>query len=300
MVSSTQQRVLIIDGDPYAFKAALANEFSIDDGDGWIMAACHIDQAVARTVHELKQLAEQFSAQIVFCWSGLQNPCFRHQLGEYKAKRKTAVRPLGIQEIKTALAAHFESYWLPNIEADDVIGILATDPTFKPGCEKVIVSIDKDLKTIPGLFFNPDKMDAPEHRTQQQADLFFYAQAIAGDIADGYTGAPGFGMQTAEKLLKAGHAVETYTHTLTRGVRKGQQEERRREVPAANHWETVVSCYEAAGLNEEDALLNARMARILTADLWNASSQQPVLWRPDLAMLNSTQPKAEPQAQTQG
>jgi len=71
-------------------------------------------------------------------------------------------------------------------------------------------------------------------------------------------------------------------------------------VPAANHWETVVSCYEAAGLTEEDALLNARMARILTADLWNASTQRPVLWRPDLGALNNKKRNAEQQVQKQG
>lgn len=275
-----QKRVLILDGDPYAFKAALLNEFSIDDGDGWLMAACHIQIAIAFTIHEIEKLAEHLNAEVVFCWSGENKKYFRHDLGSYKQNRSLSVRPLGVHQVKEALAAHFEDVWLPNIEADDVIGILATDPEFKPGYEKIIVSIDKDLKTIPGLFLNPDKMESPVLRTQEEANIFFLSQAIAGDITDGFTGAPGFGMMTAEKLLREGKAIESYTHTLTRGARKGQTEERRREVTALSPWETVVSCYEFAGLDESDALLNARMARILTADLWDKETQTPILWRP--------------------
>lgn len=276
-----KKRVLIIDGDPYAFKAALLNEYSIDDGDGWIMAACHIRKAVALTIHEIEKLAKRLEAEIVFCWSGDNKKYFRHDLGSYKQNRSLSVRPLGVREVKEALADHFEDYWLPNTEADDVIGILATDPEYKPGYEKIIVSIDKDLKTIPGLFLNPDKMEKPVLRTKEDANIFFLSQAIAGDLTDGFSGAPGFGMSTAEKLLRDGKAIESYTHTLTRGVRKGQTEERRREVPAVNPWETVVSCYEFVGLDEEDALLNARMARILTADLWDKKTQTPILWRPE-------------------
>lgn len=276
-----QKRILIIDGDPYAFKAALLNEFSIDDGDGWLMSACHIQKAVAFAIHEIENLAQRLKAEIVFCWSGENKTYFRHELGSYKQNRKLSVRPLGVKQIKEALAAHFKDAWLPNIEADDVIGILATEPGFKPGYEKIIVSIDKDLKTIPGLFLNPDKMKKPMLRTQEDANIFFLSQAIAGDITDGFTGAPGFGMATAEKLLREEKAVESYIYTLTRGVRKGQTEERRREIHAASPWETVVSCYTFAGLDEDDALLNARMARILTADLWDKETQTPKLWRPE-------------------
>jgi len=37
------------------------------------------------------------------------------------------------------------------------------------------------------------------------------------------------------------------------------------------------------------------MARILTADLWSASTQRPVLWRPDLGALNDKKRNAEQQ-----
>lgn len=277
----SKKRVLILDGDPYAFKAAIRSEFTLDAGDGWHVAQTNIKLAFADARDQIETLAEQLKADaVVFCWGGKNKKYFRHDLGSYKAERKASVRPLCVPEIKDLLAEYFESVWLPGLEGDDVIGILMTDETFYPDYEKICVSIDKDLKTIPGLFLNPDKMDEPVYRSPEDCEIFFLSQAIAGDITDGYTGAPGFGMVTAEKLLRNMTGVESYDHVFTRGARKGETETRRREVPVDNLWQVVTSCYEYVGLEESDALLNARMARILTADLWDAKNQTVKLWEP--------------------
>ena len=265
-----QKTALILDGDPYAFKAAITNEGAFRFDDNVAVAFQDIDAAVASAAYEIDLLVKRFKADVVaFCWSGENRKYFRHDLGSYKAERKASVRPLCVKEIKEELAKKYRSEWRPNLEGDDVIGILMTDPEYLPGYRKIAISIDKDLKTIPGLYFNPDKMDDPVERSVEECEIFFLSQAIAGDITDGYSGAPGFGMKTAEALLREGVKLETYEHTLTRGARKGQIETRTRKIPAENAWETVVSCYESTGLDESDALLNARMARILTADLWD-------------------------------
>lgn len=277
-----KKRVLILDGDPYAFKSAVKHEEAVDWGDNIFTAHVDVNLATADAESQINDLKESLKADaVVFCYGGPNKKYFRHDLGSYKSERKVSIRPLCLKEVKEELASRFESVWLPDLEGDDVIGILMTDPEFYPGYEKIAVSIDKDLKTIPGLYLNPDKMDEPVERTPEECEIFFLSQAIAGDITDGYTGAPGFGMATAEKLLRKGVGVEKYLHTLTRGPRKGEQEERTREVPVDSLWDVVVSCYESTGLEEEDALLNARMARILTADLWDKENQKPILWSPD-------------------
>ncbi|MCO7225753.1 hypothetical protein NH399_15750 [Pleionea sp. CnH1-48] len=168
----------------------------------------------------------------------------------------------------------------PKLEGDDIIGILMTEPRYKQGYEKIAVSIDKDIQTIPGLFFNPDKDASPRLITEQDADNFFYAQCIAGDITDGYFGAPNFGMGTAQRLLKEMKKVELYEHTLTRGKRKGETELRRREVSCGDPWEIVLSTYSVNNLSEEVALLNARMARILRASDWDNEKKEVILWTP--------------------
>lgn len=272
--------ILILDGDPYAFKAAIMAEEAVDWGDGIFTAHTDVDKAVAEAISQIDTLAERLDAEVVFCWSGPQRKYFRHDLGSYKAERKAQVRPLCVPEIKERLADHYESVWLPDLEGDDVIGILMTAPGYKRKYQKIAVSIDKDLKTIPGLFLNPDKMKEPVERSPEECEIFFLSQAIAGDLTDGFTGAPGFGMKTAEALLRKRCGVEKYAHTLTRGPRKGEVEERTREVPVDRLWDVVVSCYESVGLDESDALLNARMARILTSDLWDRATEKPILWSP--------------------
>ena len=45
-------------------------------------------------------------------------------------------------------------------------------------------------------------------------------------------------------------------------------------------WSPVVAAYEKAGLTEEDALRQARLARILRWSDWNAEKKAPILWAP--------------------
>ena len=42
----------------------------------------------------------------------------------------------------------------------------------------------------------------------------------------------------------------------------------------------VVETFEEKGLTEADALVNARLARILTTDDFNHDKQDPILWTP--------------------
>jgi DNA polymerase-1 len=45
-------------------------------------------------------------------------------------------------------------------------------------------------------------------------------------------------------------------------------------------WQTVVNTYEKAGMTEEDALLNARMAFILRDGYYNKETKEIKLWTP--------------------
>ena len=46
-------------------------------------------------------------------------------------------------------------------------------------------------------------------------------------------------------------------------------------------WATVVKAFTDKGLTEEDALLNARLARILTIEDYDTEQQEPKLWTPE-------------------
>ena len=132
------------------------------------------------------------------------------------------------------------------LEADDLMGL-------NSGPSTVIVSDDKDMLTIAGLHYQPRKPAKGIFSiTYKEADYLLYTQILTGDRTDGYTGIPGVGPKKAEKILEAGGVC----------------------------WRTILKAYEDYGLHEEDALITARLARILRPGEYNWTENQPILWCP--------------------
>lgn len=145
------------------------------------------------------------------------------------------------------MEAQFECFERPTLEGDDVLGILATSSKIVKG-EKVIVTIDKDLKTIPGLHYNTNKPELGVYTiTEEEADYWHLFQTLTGDPSDGYSGCPGIGPKKAQELLA--------------------------ESPS---WETVERAFEKVGLGKAQAKVQAQMARILRAQDWNFKMRIPV------------------------
>jgi DNA polymerase-1 len=163
-----------------------------------------------------------------------------------------------LSTVKEYLADYYDSFIRPKLEADDVMGILATNPIIITG-DKVIVSSDKDMRTIPAKVYNPNR---PELGIQtisvDDADRFHLWQTITGDTTDGYAGAKGVGKDSvySEDVL----AAETLTEA----------------------WEVVWDAYSSKGLTEEDAIIQARCARILRHEDYNYKDKEPILWEPPL------------------
>jgi DNA polymerase-1 len=126
------------------------------------------------------------------------------------------------------------------------MGILATNPHSKT--QKIIVSQDKDMKTIPTQVWDGKDLVTI---TEGEANYRHLYQTLIGDAADGYKGCPGVGPVKATKLLDADPT-----------------------------WATVVAAYTKAGLTEADALTQARLARILRWSDWDAEKKEPILWTP--------------------
>lgn len=162
----------------------------------------------------------------------------------YKSKRKP--KPVCYLGVKRFVLENYECSYLPTLEGDDVLGIMAGLLSY---C--VIVSGDKDLKTIAGTHYNHQKAELYTV-TPEEADKYFLMQCLAGDVTDGYPGVPGFGKVTALKFLDK--------HGCT--------------------WETVVKVYESKGLTEEDAIVQARCARILRSTDYDIENRQVILWTP--------------------
>lgn len=245
---------LLIDGDVVAYKATAAVEQEIDWGDDLFTLHSEPDEAKRIIEEQIEGWAKRLdSSDVVVAFSDSKN--FRHDVyPDYKGTRVGKRKPVAYKAVKAWMEGVWESYTRPNLEGDDVLGILATHPKAIRG-QKIIVSVDKDFKTIPGYFWNPDKDgDSPVFYDEDQADYWHMMQTLTGDKTDGYPGLPGCGPVKAAKLLD--------------------------ETPRADWWKAVVLAYEKAGLTEADALVQARCARILRHTDYDYKKKEVKLWSP--------------------
>lgn len=287
---------ILIDGDVLIHTAAVAAQQEVcADDHGWewsLTTDMRTSTLIAKKL--LKKWIEEcdvkdYALSVAVSCAAEGN--FRKLINPgYKSNREKTRKPLALKQLREWVLrgdpSDDERPWKPltkpGLEADDILGILATKPKRKTGT--IIVSIDKDLTTIPGrmLHLRPGEQDDVLVDTDlEAADRFFYAQCIAGDAVDGFAGAKGFGLETAYKLLDNGQGLVPYDHTLKSGKNKGKVVTRYQEVDMPDPWDIIMSCYQSAGQTEEDALLNSRMARILRWPDYDHKKQRPILWTPE-------------------
>ncbi len=235
---------LLIDADFIVYKACAAAESEVDFGDDVILVTSNFNDAYNATKRELTKIENKlgsFSSMILF-FSDSTN--FRKKiLPAYKGHRNRK-KPCGYKRVISALKKEYKVIIKPTLEADDTMGIYATK---YPG--NIIVSPDKDMKQIPGQLYNFDETFTI---TPEDGAKWHLIQSCAGDQTDGYSGISGVGVKRAEALFKE----KGYT------------------------WKTVVEAFVEKGHSEEEALINARLARILTADDYDFNKKQPILWSP--------------------
>lgn len=119
---------------------------------------------------------------------------------EYKANRRTMIRPPMLEPLKQWALVHWEARVEDTLEADDLLGFAQTDET-------VIVSIDKDMLMIPGWHYNYVK-DELKYVTNIDGLRHFYTQILVGDPADNIKGAKGIGAVKAERILRDAETEE--------------------------------------------------------------------------------------------
>ena len=156
------------------------------------------------------------------------------------------------KDLRAYVANTYDVAVMPTLEADDVMGIMATEPKKK---NRVIVTIDKDLGTVPGVHFNPDKDAQVRVITEVEANYAHMMQTLCGDATDGYAGCPGVGPKKAEAILASGCS-----------------------------WATVAAAFEKAGISEQEALIQARVARILRHGEFNPQTAEVYPWTPKIEL----------------
>jgi DNA polymerase-1 len=245
------KKTLLIDGDVLAYQSAFIAQANIQwEGELW---TTHSDLALAKNwvIERLEMFKEKTGADaFVIAISDKNN--FRRKLNPlYKANRRSKFAPIGLSPMRDWMAEEYGTVIYPNLEADDTIAIMATDLT--PDEERIIVSIDKDFKSVPCTFYDFNR-DEIHDVSVEDANKYHLMQTMAGDPVDGYKGIPGVGVVKAMRLLDKNGA----------------------------NWDTVLKSYSDAQLTEEEALTNAWMAYLIQHKEFDPVNQQlKYLWMPD-------------------
>jgi len=235
---------LLIDADYIVYKSCASAEYDIDWGDDVIMVGSKFSEAYANTLRELDRIKSNFfDPTVILFFSDSTN--FRKLVDPSYKGHRNRKKPCGYKRVIHKLHEEYEVIRMPTLEADDAMGVYATS---NDDC--IIVSPDKDMKQIPGKLFN---MEETVTIDKEDGWKWFLIQTLSGDSTDGYSGAPGFGIKTSQKFF------EEYGYT----------------------WDSVVRAFDSKSLPEFEALRNARLAKILTANDYDFEQQRPILWTPD-------------------
>lgn len=250
---------LIVDGDEYCYKVATVLERAVDWGDGIHTLHSDSTEAVGLIEKMLGELQDTLGASgIEIALSSSKN--FRKKLSPtYKENRVDFRKPLVYRALMEHLRENYTVRQAEWLEADDILGIMATNPNSKKSW--IMVSSDKDMLQIPGRLYRPDRTTLIETDAVDGHRFHMY-QTLVGDRVDNYPGCPGIGEAKANKILG--------------------------ENAPEDHWGNVVSTYVKAGLTEDDALLQARLARILQFEDYDTKRKKVKLWEGSVNTAEST------------
>ena len=244
-----QFRTALIDGDLLVYTAAAyAADHQQDE--------LELEERIVADVKSWTKRA--FATDTIVCLSGAREDNFRREVYPLYKTNRTDERPALLPMANEMIEAGFTCIRRKHVEADDLLGILATGGKITG---PVIVSGDKDMRTIPGWHLNPKKEDFPVFVREDEALRMFVTQWLTGDRVDGYPGLKGIGPAKAEKLL---NEAKAHDHTD----------------PVTDPVVAALIAYGAAGHDVEFTLAMARCARILTIDNWDVDLKAPVLWTP--------------------
>jgi DNA polymerase-1 len=262
-------RTILIDGDVLVYKTAWASEQIIDWGDGLVTLHSKVDEAASAIDAQIENIKKRLEPdEVIVALTCHETKNFRLDIyPPYKQQRQEKRKPLVWKNMREHLLNNHAAKIKPNLEADDILGIMAT---MKGNAERIIVSIDKDFKTIPCKFFNMASGELSEV-SEEEANFNFLTQTLTGDSTDNYPGCAGIGPKRAKALLDSAiHDAFSDTDPAEYSVGNA--------LPVM--WRAVIKTFEKAGFGPEFALTQARCARILRASDYDFTNKQPILWSP--------------------
>lgn len=250
------KRIVLIDADIELYQISQQHQVEVDWGDGNITMSTDIEHAKQVFDEQVKGIMKKVDAdEYILCLTGDRN--FRKtKFPSYKSNRVTR-KPIGYKELrKHALDSHPCKVY-DELEADDVMGIMATKKN-PEGIEYVIHSDDKDLRTIPALYY--DRFVSKVVKISElDANRFLYTQILTGDVTDGYKGCPNVGKLKAQKALM-GCTTEMQMREAA--------------------YKLYCKAYKDDSLAKEKMIEQAGQARILRSSDFDFANKSVILWSP--------------------
>ena len=241
--------------------------FAALDGDILVYRAAYwadvegIDELEDRLRYDIEQWTPEGVDNTIICFSCPRHKNYRRDFWpKYKAHRDSSSSP---DSLKYALEIVYDSFdnvkCIDRLEADDLLGMIASDYT------GIAVTIDKDLRTVPGWHWNPDKEDNPVYVEQEDADVFFYTQWMTGDTTDNIPGLWRVGPKKAMKVLAHTPRAEWEEKIMELYLNEKRPEAKKVEMDP-----------------KEFALAMARCVRILRQGEYDKNNKEVSLWEPKI------------------
>ena len=134
---------LLVDADYVVYKCCAGAETEIDWGDDVILVTSKFSEAYANVKRELLKIANNFLwdvPELILFFSDSVN--FRKSIQPAYKGHRNRKKPCGYKRVINRLKTEYEVVIMPTLEADDALGIYATQ---NPGmC--CICSPDKDMR----------------------------------------------------------------------------------------------------------------------------------------------------------
>ena len=226
----------VLDGDIIAYKAAYWADYE------------GIEDLPSRIAHDIKEWTPPDTDSIIIAKSCSRSDNFRRKVwSKYKANREEKAPPASLDYAWELIENEYTICSIPHIEADDILGMAASSG------KAVSVTIDKDLRNVPGWQWNPNYEDFPMYVSEKQADIFFTKQLVTGDPTDGIPGLPNKGETFFNKHIQPFSWVSDRV------------------------WE-IWWAYEEMGYDMEYFLSQARSVRILRHGEYDKETGDITLW----------------------
>ena len=181
------KRIGLIDGDTPMYQACAASECEIQWDDQIYTLSCDVQKAANIFNDFIEEWKEQLNLQRILVAIGCEGKdSFRKGFyPQYKANRRSR-RPMGMLSLKEyvrhnyATAPSIEKARDPlHLESDDLLGLWATDPNIGKNWQKIIISIDKDMLTLPDIYlYRPGIEENIIYNSPFDADYNFMLQTL--------------------------------------------------------------------------------------------------------------------------